>query len=746
MTLPDIYRRGDLALRPDSALGFESGPAGDADRINLRGIISIFRRRLGSFLAIVGICVLLALLITLRSPKLYTANADVVINADARQVTPGTTSDDPNQPQRAEQIETELELLQSRDLANKVLGRLNLYSDPGFRAELQGGRGTVRWVRSVLGFAPPSAVTIPLETEAFRQRAIDHVLANLTARRIGTAYAIRIGVTDTDPRRAAQLANGFAEVYSADQIASKVAQNRQAIEILQSRMEVLRKQAQDDFNAVQQYRIRNGLLSVAATSLTEQEISTYNQQVALARSQAAEERARLNIARAQLTTGTGKVGEATTSPVVQSLRSQRAMLSAKVADLSNRYLDTHPELVSAREQLADIDAQIAAEVNRTLYALDASARSAEQRLASLEGSLGSASGKLARNNGALVALNGLERTSEASQALYESYLNRYKEAVAQSGAERATSRLLSAATEPKRPSSPNLPLNLALGLTVGILVGAASAIALENAYSGLTTGDDVESRLGVRYLGGVPLNMSIDPRGATTLDTIEQFPGGALAEATRNVLTSIRQAAASRNQVVAVTSALPGEGKTTLAASLARVAGLGGERVILIDCDVVRRALSSRLGDLAGRPGLREVLNGDVPFDAATLRDPVGGVTILPITMAFAQGERLMEKGRLNRTIAKLREQFDLIIIDCAPVLPIAEAREVVALADNVVIAVQWRKTSDYAVKSALRMLPMRTLSDIGIVLNQIDMRKRARFGYGDASVFYPRYKNYYVS
>lgn len=746
MTLPDIYRRGEVRRRTDSSLAFENGVGGDADRINLRAIISIFRRRLGSFLAIVGICVLLALLVTLRSPKLYTANADVVINADSRQVTPGTTGEDPNQPQRAEQIETELELLQSRDLAGKVLDHLNLAADPDFRAELQGGGGSARWLRSVLGLGSAATVTIPLETEAFRKQAIDHLQANLTARRIGTAYAMRIGVTDTNPARAARIANGFAEVYSADQIAGKVNDNRQAIGILQSRMEVLRKQAQDDFNAVQQYRIKNGLLSVAATSLTEQEISTYNQQVALARSQAAEERARLNTARAQLSTGTGKVGEATASPVVQSLRSQRAMLSAKVADLSNRYLDTHPELISAREQLADIDAQIAAEVNRTLYALDASARSAEQRLASLEGSLGAASSKLAGNNNALVALNGLERTSEASQALYESYLNRYKEAVAQSGAERATAKLLSAATIPQRPSSPNLPLNLALGLTIGILVGAASAIALENAYSGLTTGDDVESRLGVRYLGGVPLNLSIDPRGPTTLDTIEQFPGGAMAEATRNVLTSVRQATASRNQVIAVSSALPGEGKTTLAASLARVAGLGGERVILIDCDVVRRALSTRLGDLSGRPGLYEVLNGTAPLDEAILRDPVGGVAILPITTPFARGERLMEKGRLNRAIAKMREQFDLIIIDCAPVLPIAEAREVVTLADNVVIAVQWRKTSDYAVKSALRMLPIRTLPDIGIVLNQIDMRKRARFGYGDASVFYPRYKNYYVS
>src|SRR5262249_24500417 len=158
-----------------------------------------------------------------------------------------------------------------------------------------------------------------------------------------------------------------------------------------------------------------------------------------------EDQAALSVARTQLLGGVGRVGEATASPVVQALRSQRAQLSVKVADLSNRYFDKHPDLINARQQLADIDAQIADEINRTLRALEAKAQASQERLASLAGSLNQARGKLACNNGALVGLDDLDRKAQASQALYASYLNRYNQFVALSGTEQPNARIISAA-------------------------------------------------------------------------------------------------------------------------------------------------------------------------------------------------------------------------------------------------------------------------------------------------------------
>ncbi len=711
-SLPDAYRGAEVGPRRNASI------SAMPDRLDLRGLASVFRRRFALIALAIMICVFIAAAVTFSMPKLYTANVDIMLRTGDQQITPGKTDDPADQPQRAEEVETELQAMQSRDLAGKVFDRLNLRKDPAF--------------------GPPAQTA-----DEQRQFGIARLQSGLSARRVGTAYVIRASFEDPDPKRAAAIANGYATTFVADRVEADAITNRKAIEILRSRMTELRTEAQEDFNAVQQYRIGNSLLSTAAAGLTEQEISTYNQQVAIARAEAARDMTRLSAARAQLNRGPGNVGEAVTSPVVQSLRSQRVALSTNVTDLSERYLDTHPELANAREQLANLDRQIDEEIRRSLRSLEAQTSASSGRLSSLTGSLGSARGTLAANNQAMVALNDLERTADASQELYESYLNRFKEAVARSGAEQPHADILSSAVIPARPSSPNLPLNLVLGLLVGALTGITLALIVEAGYSGLTTGQDIEERLGLRNLGSIPLLESVEPRGSDVPTTVAQFPGGWMAESVRNILVSVRQSPSGRRQVIAVTSALPGEGKTSLALALGRVDGLAGERAVVIDCDFVRSDLSRRVGAVGGRAGLHELVFGEAEIDDVLFDDLVDGLSIIPITTPFTGNERLLDRGKLHRAIAKLRERFPLIILDCPPILPVAETRELVTLADNVVIAGRWRKTHDRAVQSALKLLPLDTISDIGGALAFVDLRKRRRFGAGDPSFFYDQYKEY---
>jgi capsular exopolysaccharide synthesis family protein len=742
MSVPDVYRGSEIAVRPQTPLDFEGGAGAASDRLDLRSLTSILRRRILLIASIVGVCTLLAVIITKNSPKQYTANADVVLRTDTSEITPGPTSSDSNQPARSEAIETELQFVESYDLAGKVFDDLKLRNDAQF-VSLLSQQGFIGSMLRRLGIgSAPSKGADPVQIAALREEAINRLVAQLQAKRIGTAYALRISYTDINPARAARIANGYARMFSEVQVAMKVEENQKAIGILRSRMEDLRRQAQADFGAVQQYRIRNNLQSKSGTALTEQEVSAYNQQVALARAEAAQDQARLSTALAQVRSGAGS-GEAT-SPVVSALRSQRASISAKVAELSNRYLPSHPDLIAAREQLNDIDRQIAQEVQRSVLALDAAARASASKLASLAGSLGNATGTLAANNSALVALDDLDRRAQSSQELYESYLNRYKEAVARSGAEQPSSAILSAASVPKMPSSPNLVLNVALGLLVGVLLGSTAAITAESAYSGLTTPDDVERRLGVRCLGSVPLLESVQATTGDPVETIASYPGGVFAESMRGLRSATRQANGDRNQVLAITSALPGEGKTTLSACLARTVAMTGERVAVVDCDVVLRHLSAIFVQDEGHPGLQEHFAGRATLNDIAITEELSGAILFPITSSFPKGVRLLEQGRLNRFVAQLREQFDLIILDCAPILPIAETREIVALADNVIVVAKWRHTTDRAVRAALKLLPSRIRGNVGIVLNTVDMRKRIRFGDGDPGMFYKKYKHYY--
>ena len=740
MSLPSPYQGHALSTRPPSAIAMQFAGEPDHDRLNLRALLSLFRRRLLMIATIVGIGVLSALLVTQNSPRLYTANADILLKPVTESITPGTDDNSDDRPRGSEQIETEVQFIQSRDLAAKVFDQLALGSNARFVAQFA-NRGRVNDFLTSAGMraapTPPQQGTP--EATTFRDTAIQVLRGGLVVKRIGTSSALRLSVTSGDPLLAAQIANGYAKIYSENQIASKVAGSQNAVGILRQRMDELRLQAQADFGSVQQYRIRNNLQSKSGTSLTEQEISAYNQQVATARAEASRDAAQLAAARGGRTTG-----DSATSAVVNSLRGQRAALSIRVAEFSDRYLPSHPDLMSARQQLDDIDNQISTEVGRAIRTLEANAQASGARLASLERSLGGASGKLDANNRALVNLDDLERRAGASQALYESYLNRYKEVVAKSGAEQSNSSLLSSAAVPLSPSSPNLVLNLSLGLLIGLLVGIAAAIAVEGAYAGFTTAEDVERRLLVRCLGSVPLLESVDVRAASALETIAAYPGGAFTESIRSILAAVRQSTNSRNQVVAVTSAMPDEGKTTLAVSLARTAAIAQERVAIIDCDVVRRQLSISYGPASGLPGLPEFFSGTTRIESVGPSEVLGGATLFAITTPFEHGVRLLEQGRLHRLIAQLRESFDLIILDCAPILPIAETREVVALADNVVVVTRWRSTTDRVVRAALKLLPLQTLGDLGVVLNGVDLRKRLRFGDGDPEMFAKAYKNYY--
>ena len=709
--VPDVYRGSALQGVASSPLAVSMAGQASRDRLDFSTLIGIFRRRMVMFFTILALCIQIAFLLTQWTPPKYSAVADVVLHPRGQEITPGATQV-ADEPQRSEDVETNLAQLRSRGLASKVYDALNLGADRDFLSHLKRREG-----------------------RPDKQAALDTMVSSLDVVRVGNAFVLRITYVDRSPERAARIANGYAGMFTQEQVRAEVAGNETAIRVLKTRMEQLRGQAQADFGALQQYRIKNNLQTPSGTSLTEQEISAYNQQVAVARAQVAEAGARLNPA----ATATG----AASSGATAALRAQRAQISARLSDLSSRYLDTHPEVIAARDQLADIDRQIAQEQQRTVAGLAVDALASSQKLASLSGSLGRATGTLANNNTALVAMDDLSRRAEASQQLYESYLARYKEAVARSGAEQPRSEILSPAPVPTKPSSPILLLNLILGTLIGLLLGGVSAIIAESGFTGLTTGDDVEKRLGIRYLGSLPLSHSLKPHGSSPIATVQEYPGGLMAEQVRGLLTSIRQSSNARNQVLAVTSTLPGEGKTTTALLLAQVSRMAGQTVAIVDCDVVRRSLSASLGPVDSKPGLRDYLAG-----AASLREVMteilGGVMLLPITSRFGKGERLLQDGKFQRLIAVLRESYDVVILDCAPILPIAETREIVTLADNVIMVTRWRSTSERAVRAAAKMLPIQSIHDLGVVMNCVDMRKRVRFGGGDSDVFHRSYQHYY--
>jgi len=746
MNLPHRYDEPVAAAVDAGGRGLGSAaPLATEDRLSFGLVLNLLRRRLRLFLLCFATVFMFGVLITMLQPKVYEATATVLLKTSGKSMDEKVTNDTGEKVVTGDaDVATQLQVIQSLDMSKRVVRSLRLIENPAVNPFLAPRRSLVDRITG----NEPKAIDVKALPPEERERMITAVAGflrgNLATIRIGTAFTAAIAFRSTDPTMAAAIANGFAREYAQSQLVDKTESTSEATAFLTSKVEQLRQQATTDFAAVQNYRIRNGLLSSSATSLTEQDISVYNQQAAAARAEAAADRARLATARQQLRSGSAgdDVGEALSSSVVSSLRSQRAQIGARVADLSARYGGRHPELLRAKEELASVDGQIQAEIDRVISNLEAKAAVSTQRVASLDGSVGSAKGELARNNGAMVALADLQKRADASQGLYESYLSRYRELVAGSGTEQPDARVLTEASAPWVPASPKVKLNLLLAGLTGLVLGLVVALATELQFKGLTTAQDVEKRVGLPSLGLTPENNSLDHHAETPLATLIEMPDSVLAEAVRGIYGSTHIPVVGRGTVLAVTSALPNEGKTVLSAMLGETASRAGTRTVVVDCDIMLRGLSVLHGMQDG-PGIREFVAGECTLHDVLRGEQDGAPAILPITSRPLAGERLIDKGAIQRIVAQLKENFDLVVLDCPPLLAIAEAREITGLADGIIIAAHWRKTPDEAVRAAARLLPARLVDYTGVVLSRVDLRKQARYADDDAAPYSTSYQRY---
>ncbi|MDB5516263.1 MAG: lipopolysaccharide biosynthesis protein, partial [Tardiphaga sp.] len=440
------------------------------------------------------------------------------------------------------------------------------------------------------------------------------------------------------------------------------------------------------------------------------------------------------------------VGEALLSPVIQQLRSQRAEVSARVADLQGRYGERHPEMLKAKRQLSDIDNQIHAEIQRLISNLDAKAQVSRQRAAALSGSLGGAKGTLAANNRATVRLNELQRSADASRTLYESYLTRFKETSTQQGIEQSDARIVSKAKIPTKPSSPNVPINLTLGMVLALAAGIGATTLAQMLDAGLGTAEDVETRLKASYLGAIPLLSSVtDEADIAPIDFVVTKPLSSFSEAFRNLRTSVLYARLGEPvKVVAITSALPGDGKTTTAICFGRASALLGQKVIIVDCDLRRRTVNRVLAN-DPKLGLLEVLSGEATLQQAVNIDEASGAHVLPLVKSTFTPKDVFGSVAMDRLLADLRARYDLVILDTAPVLPIADTRILAPKADAVIFLARWRKTPEHAIEAAFRLLRATGAYLGGVVLTQVDMQQQAKYGYGDPGYYYAEYKKYYA-
>jgi capsular exopolysaccharide synthesis family protein len=315
--------------------------------------------------------------------------------------------------------------------------------------------------------------------------------------------------------------------------------------------------------------------------------------------------------------------------------------------------------------------------------------------------------------------------------------------------EDSDARVVSRAKIPNIASFPKLTLNLALGVLFGLAAGIGAVMLAEALDSGIATSEDIERFLGVASLGSIPLLSSTVNKGGgasdSPADMVVERPLSAFSEAFRNLRTSIVYSRVDKTvRVIAVTSSLPGEGKTTTAFCLGRAMAMSGSRTVVVDCDVRRRNINRLLGQEPA-VGLMEVLAGKATLDQALVLDSASGAWFLPLARSSFTPKDLFGGQAMSNLLAELKARFEFVLLDTAPVLPVADTRALAPKADVVVFLTQWRRTPRRAVQAAFELLRSVGADIAGVALTQVDVREQAKYGYGDAGYYYRSYRKYYA-
>jgi succinoglycan biosynthesis transport protein ExoP len=517
----------------------------------------------------------------------------------------------------------------------------------------------------------------------------------------------------------------------------------------------------------------NGTTGPAAPSrlIGEQQLFELNSQLATARGATSEARARRERIEQvrKMDVSEAAVADTLRNEVITRLRNQYLDLSAREANLSGRYGPDHLAAVNLREQMAELSRNIGAELGRIAMSYQSDYEIAKAREENLERELASLVSEGQVTNRDRLGLAELESSAKAFHTVYDNFLQRYMDAIQQQSFPITDARVISFAAIPSQKSKPNSFLVLTIAVTMGIIASLGIA-GLRDVIDGVfRTSRQVEQALQIRCLSVIPrLTLPIRPGAAverpiarlshpdvdaqgepgdqalrpaspgTTsfvfsdplLRYVATDPLSIFAEAIRAIKVTVRLHATIRdNKIIGITSALPNEGKSTVACNLAALMADAGKRVILLDADLRNPTLARSLNP---KPtiGLLELLSGKASLQQALGQEPGTNLTLLPIVLneQLAHTDEILSSKAFQDLIDQLRHLYDYVIMDLPPVGPVADVRAALPVIDSLVFVVEWGSTKISAIQRYLAAMPEMHDRLLGVVLNKTNLKELERF------------------
>jgi exopolysaccharide transport family protein len=705
--------------------------------LDLRQYLNFVWRNWLFIASVTVVAFLIGVINLVRAIPLYTASTQVLL--ERHENAPGLDGGIGDRFDNDSYLDYQIAILGSDSLLRRVVLKERLADPPPNAKEPQS--------TDVPNTGVPKDVSKAAEDPSLHN-GIDRVRGALNISRSGGAL-LNISITWDDPVRAGQLANAVADAFVVDQLDARLESAKRASGWLSDRIVELRQQLRDSEEAVAKFRKEHGLTRSGPTvALNEQQLANLNDKLISARTDAAEKKALVDfiadLAAGKKTLDSLPDSMQSTSSMMSALRSKLADLSQREADLLARYNRTYPAVVNVEAEKRDIERTIAAETQRTAESVKSDYALAKARLDAIQQAMDEATGQGAPDNDVAVRLRELERTAAVNKTLFEEFLQKAKIADEQSTFRARDVRVIMPA-QAGGQTFPNPRKVLLNALVVGLGLGIGAAFAIEMLRGGFTSPRQVEETLGLPVLASVrrlkKSDLVKDGKNIPVPYYQLHQPLSPFSESMRTLRSSIHMSDVDQPpRVIHVTSALPGEGKTTIAVSLAISAALAGIKVVLVDADL-RHPAASRFFKLEREKGLVDLLTGAENTDNVLRFYKDLKLTVLPAGSKSLNPPDVLSSERMKELIAYLKETFDYVVVDSPPIGPVVDAVILANLADKTILVVEWASTPRELVGATIKQVSAQKRV-AGLVFNFLNQDRAQKYGgdyyYGKA------YEKYY--
>ncbi|HGF7178306.1 TPA: exopolysaccharide regulatory tyrosine autokinase VpsO [Vibrio cholerae] len=644
---------------------------------------------------------------------------------------------------------TQIEILKSDTIAQEVIERLDLASDPEFDLSPESDASPslkerlLKWMPFLQGFRPEEAATDP-EMEAYRQNRLIlyKFKRGMEISPIRKTQLVNIYYTAGDPKLAAKIANEIARVYMDSHLEAKLEVELKANTWLNTRMEELRTQLRESEAKLQAFLQAEGLVDVQGVEgLATQELEDLTSQMNKARDRRVAAETLYQVANSYSKndsdlTALSSIPEISNHPTIRDLKVAEVDAERKVSEFSKRYGPKHPKLKSASAQLEAVRKNLRAELRQLLNGINNELQAAKQSERSLQTEFNQRKSEFQTLTVKNAKYSELKREVQTNRELFDLFLARQKETSASGDFNTTIARFTDQASAPLAPSKPNKKLIVLLAFVVSFgfaCVVAFIADAMTDTFADIK---QVEKQLALSLLGVVPVVRK--QRGKLDAKAYFDEKLRELTEAVRTIRTSYLLAHVNQDQyVVMLTSCLPGEGKTTsslnLALSLAQM-----EKTLLIDCDLRKPSIAHRFGISGSQPGVTNLLNGTQSLEDCVYHDEQSGLDILTAGVYASNPLELLSSSKFSELLADLRTRYQRIVIDTPPCLAVSDSFMLAQYVDSVILVIDANHTRTPVVREVVGKLTQQGSRIDGVILNRLNAKKASRYsGYYHYQAYY---------